>query len=282
MLQIVIYYIFITYHKSMKKTFSIILAFAFIGTLSSCSKKTEETAVDTTQHIQVIAAPHFDYPDAKLVIVSPREGQILKNAADSVLVVMQVSGETLGIPTGSDSTMGIAYSKQGQHVHIIVDDKPYMAYYKDGQPFNVGVLAPGMHTIRAFPSFSWHESIKSPNAFATRTFYVGASAADNMTPPNDLNGPLLTYSRPKGTYTGGEDAKVLLDFFVSNATLAPDGYKVKLWIDTAAMPDITRWQPYYIEGLMNGKHTIKLELVDAKGAVVPGPYNSPSGEITIK
>jgi hypothetical protein len=266
----------------MKKTFLVILAVAFVGTLSSCSKKADETAVDTTQHIQVIAAPHFDYPDAKLVIVSPREGQILKNAADSVLVVMQVSGETLGIPTGADSTMGIAYSKQGQHVHIIVDDKPYMAYYKNGQPFNVGVLAPGMHTIRAFPSFSWHESIKSPNAFSTRTFYVGSSATDNMTPPNDLNGPLLTYSRPKGTYTGGEDAKVLLDFFVSKATLAPDGYKVKLWVDTTAMADITHWQPYYIEGLGNGKHTIKLELVDAKGSVVPGPYNSPSGEITIK
>src|ERR1700733_7219231 len=161
-----------TYHKFMKKTFSVILAISLGALLASCSKKAEETTVDTTQHIQVMAAPHFDYPDAKLVIVSPREGQILKNATDSVLVVMQVSGETLGVPTGADSTMGIAYSKQGQHVHIIVDDKPYMAYYKNGQPFNVGVLAPGMHTIRAFPSFSWHESIKSPNAFATRTFYV--------------------------------------------------------------------------------------------------------------
>ena len=273
----------------MKKTFWVIfigtivpIAIAFIATLSSCSKKADEIAVDSTRHIQIIAAPHYDYPDAKLEIVSPKEGQVLKNASDSVRVVMQVSGATLGVPTGADSTLGIAYSKQGQHVHVIVDDKPYMAYYKNGEPFNVGVLAPGIHTIRAFPSFSWHESIKSPNAFATRTFYVGASATDNMTPPNNLNGPLLTYSRPKGTYTGGEDAKVLLDFFVSNATLGPDAYKVKLWVDTAAMPDITRWQPYYIEGLTSGKHTLRLVLLAPNGSVVPGPYNSPSGEITIK
>src|SRR5204862_1172745 len=105
------------------------------------------------------------YPDAKLTIVSPREGQVLKNAMDSVMVVMQVSGTKLEVPTGADSTRGIAYSKQGQHVHVIVDDKPYMADYKNGQPFNVGLLAPGMHTIRAFPSYSWHESIKSKNAF---------------------------------------------------------------------------------------------------------------------
>jgi hypothetical protein len=278
-----------TYDKSMKKTFWVIfigtivpIAFTISGLLASCSKKSEEIAVDSTRHIQVIAAPHFDYPDAKLEIVSPKEGQVLKKASDSVLVVMQVSGATLGVPTGADSTRGIAYSKQGQHIHVIVDDKPYMAYYKNGEPFNVGVLAAGMHTIRAFPSFSWHESIKSPNAFVTRTFSVGAVPHDSLKPANNLNGPLLTYSRPKGTYSGADTAKVLLDFFVSNATLGPGAYKVRLWIDTAAMPDITRWQPYYIEGLASGKHTIRLALLAPDGSVVPGPYNSPSGEIEIK
>src|ERR1017187_5130879 len=132
-----IFGLFKTYDKSMKKTFWVIfigtivpIAIAFIATLSSCSKKADEIAVDSTRHIQIIAAPHYDYPDAKLEIVSPKEGQVLKNASDSVRVVMQVSGATLGVPTDADSTLGIAYSKQGQHVHVIVDDKPYMAYYK--------------------------------------------------------------------------------------------------------------------------------------------------------
>ncbi|HET6402675.1 MAG TPA: hypothetical protein VFH95_14925, partial [Candidatus Kapabacteria bacterium] len=141
--------------------------------------------------------------------------------------------------------------------------------------------SPGMHTIRAFPSFSWHESIKSPGAFATRTFYVGQSPKVNTTAENNLNSPLLTYSRPKGTYAGAEGAKVLLDFYVSNATIAPDGYHVKLWIDGAAMPDLVLWQPYYLEGLSKGKHTIHLQLVAPNGSVVPGSFNSPSEEITI-
>jgi hypothetical protein len=254
-------------------------------TVVACSRKQADTAVvDTTanpqQHITIEPATGSPaYPDAKLVIVSPREGQVLKNAADSVLVVMQVTGTKLEVPTDADSTRGIAYSKQGQHVHVIIDDKPYMADYKNGQPFNVGVLAAGMHTIRAFPSYSWHESMKSANAFAAHTFFVGPAAAKKS--ESILKGPLLTYSRPKGTYIGADANKVLLDFYVTNATLSPDGYKVKLWIDGAAQADIVKWQPYFIAGLSKGKHTIKLQLVDAKGEAVPGAYNTASQEITV-
>jgi hypothetical protein len=255
--------------------------------LQSCAKKSEEGKIDTTPaapaHLTIEPATDSPaYPDAKLTIVSPREGQALKNPKDSVLVILQVSGIQLGAHTDSDSTKGIAYSKQGQHVHVIVDEKPYMADYKNGQPFNVGVLPEGMHTIRAFPSFSWHESIKAPNAFATRTFYVGNAPRGNAAPSNNLNGPMLTYSRPKGTYIGGEAAKVLLDFYISNATLDTKGYTVKWWIDGAPQSDIVKWQPYFISGLAKGKHTIKLSLVDAKGTVVPGSYNSPSQEITVE
>ncbi len=266
----------------MHKTFSMLFGAALLSTvLLSCAKHEEQTAVDTTRSVSVVPAPQRAYPDASLSIVSPSEGEQLKNPVDSVRIVMQVSGTDLGVHTDGDSTLGIAYSKQGQHIHVIVDDKPYMANYKNGEPFNVGVLAPGMHTIRAFPSFSWHESMKSPHAFATRTFYVGA-APSSSAPANNLNGPLLTYSRPKGTYAVGEDSTVLLDFYVSNATLAPNAYKVKLWVDTTAMPDIVKWQPYYINGLSKGKHTIKLQLLAPDGSVVPGSYNTPSGEITIQ
>src|SRR5438067_2158019 len=114
------------------------LTFLVFVTLLGCGKKTEQTAVvdSTLAKIAVIPATGSPpYPEAKLTIVSPREGQVFKRASDSVLVVMQVSGTTLATPTDADSTRGIAYSKQGQHVHVIIDDKPYMADYKNGQPF---------------------------------------------------------------------------------------------------------------------------------------------------
>lgn len=257
--------------------------------LAACGRKQAETStIDTNaasapkQEIKIEPATGSpEYPDAKLTIVSPREGQVFKNPNDSALVVMQVSGIQLSVPTGADSTRGIAYSKQGQHVHVIIDDKPYMADYKNGQPFNVGLLSAGVHTVRAFPSYSWHESIKSKSSFAAHTFYVGAKPSGKDSIADMMKKPLLTYSRPKGTYTGADANKVLLDFYVSNATLGDRSYHVKLWIDGAAMPDIVKWQPYFISGLSKGKHTVKLQLVDPKGNAVPGMYNNPGQEITV-
>jgi hypothetical protein len=267
----------------MRKINLMVAAASICGVFASCGKHSEPAAgADTTQHVSIIPAPHIAYPPAELKIIEPREGQVLKNPTDSIFIVIQATGTKLSVPTDADSTLGIAYAKQGQHVHVIVDDKPYMADFKNGQPFNVGLLSPGMHTIRAFPSFSWHESIKSPGSFATRTFFVGTASNAGAHPENNLNAPLLTYSRPKGTYSGGEGSKVLLDFYVSNAKLASDAYRVKIWIDSVAMPDIVTWQPYFIEGLSKGKHTIHLQLIAPNGSVVPGSYNSPSGEITIE
>lgn len=258
--------------------------------LSACGKKQEEPTTDTTHataqqsisEVKLEAGENgIAYSNARLQIVSPREGQVLDKAADSVRVVMQVTGMDVAKPTPGDSTKGIAYSKQGQHVHIIVDDKPYMADYVNGQPFNIGVLSPGMHVIRAFPSRSWHESVKEPKAFAVRTFYVGskpASPAD--TARFDPKAPLLTYSRPKGNYIAEEGKKVLLDFFVANAKLSPETYKVKVWVDGKEIGDITEWKPYYLTGLAAGKHTVRLQLQDQKGTV-PGAFNTAEQQITI-
>ena len=248
---------------------------------------TDSTAQKATvaQPIMMIAADSSpEFPNAKLQIVSPREGQVLKNANDSVAVVMNVTGMELAKPTEGDATRGIAFSKDGAHVHVIIDEKPYMADYKNGQPFMVGVLAPGKHTIRAFPSRSWHESVKTAGAFATRTFYVGEAPKKGMkdSTATDLKGPLLTYSRPKGTYSAKDAEKLLLDFYVSNCKLAADGYHVAVSIDGKDMGTIANWAPRYITGLTSGKHTIALKLLDAKGNVVPGAYNSPSAEITVQ
>ena len=256
--------------------------------IAGCTKSERTSAVDSTQTAQapsnVTITPVSDsakYPTVKLQIVSPREGQVIKDTRDSVRIVMMVSGYDLGKPTSGDSTKGIAYSKEGQHVHVIVDDKPYMANYKNGQPFNVGILAPGIHTIRAFPSYSWHESIKSPGAFATRTFYVGVGPKDTkLAVANNLLGPLLTYSRPKGTYNAGQP--ILLDFYVSNAKLAPDAFKVAVWVDGKQTTTLTNWQPYYINGLSKGTHKIHVQLLDPAGNAVPGSYNSPQQEITVQ
>ncbi len=211
--------------------------------------------------------PGQAFPDAKLTVVSPSASQVV--TSDSVMVRVELKGVELASPTAGETDKGIAYSKEGQHIHVIIDDKPYMAMYKTDS-FSVGALSPGVHTLRAFPSRSWHESIKSPGAFVAHNFYVKSKSGDVMMKEKD---PMLTYSRPKGDYKGNDTKRILLDFYLSNAELGPDKYKVVASIDGQVKDTLTEWVPYFIEGLGKGEHKIKLELIGPDGKPVPGPYN---------
>ena len=224
------------------KTLTAAAALLAVSTLSlnSCGNRDSDSATttDTTstantqrtdQNVTIEPAEHGpEYRSARIQIISPREGQVLENAQDSVFVVLNVTGMEIAKPTQGDSTRGINYSKEGQHIHVIIDDKPYMANYRNGQPFNVGVLAAGAHTIRVFPSRSWHESVKTNGAFASRVFYVGEKPADDSL-VNELKKPFITYSRPKGNY-GVSDSVLLLDFYATNLKLDSAGHKVKVSI----------------------------------------------------
>ena len=45
---------------------------------------------------------------------------------------------------------------------------------------------------------------------------------------------------------------------------------------------IDEWAPYVIEGLPLGEVTVKLELIDASGAAVPGPFNTVERTVTLE
>lgn len=165
----------------------------------------------------------------------------------------------------------------GRHIHVIVDDEPYIAVRDVSQPLNLNALvqenlghelAEGTHVVRVFPSRGHHESVKTAGAFASVTFnYHTATEGFSF----DASAPLLTYSRPKGCSTTGQ--RLLLDFYVSNTELAEDGHRVHFNIDDAVEGDITSWVPHWIENLPAQSHTITLSLRDANGEAVPGPFN---------
>jgi len=73
----------------------------------------------------------------------------------------------------------------------------------------------------------------------------------------------------------------MLDFYLVNTELSPEGNKVRATINgTEFMLD--RWMPYIMEGLPMGENTVKLELVDNNGNVLPGPFNSVERTFTLK
>ena len=201
----------------------------------------------------------------------------------------------------------------GNHIHVILDNQPYEAYYNLDQEFELRNVSDGEHTLRFFPSRPWHESYKNANAFQMVKFTVKNGGADTTKPATtnanqamsnantsatpegkdmpsstagaiDAGKPLLTYSRPKGEYKGMDADAIMIDFWLSNAKLTGDGgeYRVKYSVNGGEAKFIDKWSPIWLSGWADGKHSVKLELVDKNGNLVDnGGYNSTTREITV-
>ncbi len=213
------------------------------------------------------------FKDVKLEFVSPKENSV---GADSpnLDVVFRLSGyKTPGAPP--------APGEKAPHVHVILDNQPYQADYDATRPFVLKGLTPGAHTVRAFPSRPWHESIKAPGAFAMVRFFVGKKEATKGKWP-DLRKPLLTYSRPKGEYAGKDAERIMVDFWLTKAKLGPKAYKVRMTVDGKEWPLITVWKPLWLEGLAPGEHKVALDLLDKKGNAVENVFNHTERTFTVK
>lgn len=218
-----------------------------------------------------------------LAISLPKIGQA--NLNNPVWVQCRLDGYALGAATQNQRAEELPVCKLGQSLHVVVDNHPYFPiadqsvdpFNEDGYYFDTSYkfpipysLDPGIHTIRVFPARSYGESLKHEKAFQVSYFYVGTPANG---PDTNLMGPYLTYNEPSNHCPLSEKKPVLLDFYISNCELTPDGYKVRVIIDGTAKRTLTSWQPYYIYGLRKGSHTVRLQLLDELGEPVPGAFN---------
>ncbi len=201
-----------------------------------------------------------EFPSASLKLIEPNEKI---DQGGSKAFRFEVENFELGVQTEGDRSEQLENSEKGQHIHFILNNGLYSAHYSDSFEKE---LVEGNNVILAFLSRSYHESVKGSEAFIFKNIAVGE---DNIL--FDLQSPHLIYSRPKGSYSAKKD-KLLLDFYLINAKLAPNGMKVRAKIDQAEFI-LSSWQPYIIEGLEKGSHTIRLQLIDSDGRVVPGPFN---------
>jgi hypothetical protein len=260
------------------------------------------------QKIKEMMAQRGEQDEAKPVIM------ILEPKADStvtsstVKVKLGLSGDLKGYQPMKDMA-----TQMGNHIHVILDNQPYEAYYNLNQEFELRNVSDGEHTLRVFPSRPWHESYKNEGAFMLVKFTVKNGGADTSKPTTtnsnqqmsnanpqstpegkdmqdskagavDATKPLLTYSRPKGEYKGADAEAIMIDFWLKNAKLTGDGgeYRVRYTVDGGEAKYIDKWQPIWLKGWTDGKHKVKVELVDKSGNVVDnGGYNSTEREITV-
>ncbi|MDX2212185.1 MAG: hypothetical protein SFY66_02740 [Oculatellaceae cyanobacterium bins.114] len=195
-------------------------------------------------------------------ILSPRSNDVIQS--DRLSVRFQVKD----LPLFKDEELGL-----GPHLHVFLDNQPYTAVYNTEEPLVFENLTPGTHTIRAFASRPWHESFKNEGAFAQTTFHVYTKTPDNLPDPTQ---PLLTYSRPQGSY-GAEP--ILLDFYLTNAPLhliaqerSDDeirDWKVRCTVNGQSFT-FNAWEAIYLKGLKPGKNWVQLELLDENN----NPFNN--------
>jgi hypothetical protein len=212
-----------------------------------------------------------DFPDAMLEQTAPQEGAKLQ--AGSNTFQYNIKNFQLTQMTEDAMEKHLANSGQGQHIHLILNNEPYTALYETTHKKD---LSEGHYVELSFLSRSYHESIKHPDAYVLRQFTVGNATAEDV----DLTAPHMFYSRPKGEYTGKDTEKVMLDFYLVNADLADDGYKIRATVNGQEFM-INQWKPYYLTGLPMGENTIKLELMDEDGNLVDSPFNPVTRTITL-
>jgi hypothetical protein len=156
----------------------------------------------------------------------------------------------------------------GPHLHVFLDDRPYQAVYDAKQSLTFKDLSPGTHTIRAFASRPWHESVKTPDAYDQLTFNVFAPTQANQPDPTQ---PLLTYSRPEGVY-GAEP--IMVDYFLTpqgNGKNAPQG-KVRVSLNGKSFTT-DEWTPIYLKGFNPGFNWVKLELLNSNDKLSSNVYS---------
>lgn len=107
------------------------------------------------------------------------------------------------------------------------------------------------------------ESLKTFKATKTVVLDYLARSTDDQGMQQSTSKPHLVYNEPYGNFRVGQP--VLLDFYVFNADIGRDAYRVDLYIDGKKEETLYEWAPYKLTNLSPGRHEVQLFLMDRSG-----------------
>ncbi|NOY78608.1 MAG: hypothetical protein GXO76_12135 [Calditrichaeota bacterium] len=187
-----------------------------------------------------------------ITILTPTEGQILPD--NDVRVTFKLRNF-------------VAY-EGGTHLHLFLDNNPYVSYEKSVEPYTFTNVRPGAHAIRIVLTQPSGESLKNPEAFALVNFYVKKKTEKPLFDPNK---PILTLNLPhSGYYKGWLSNRIEFDFLVKNITLQKGGAHLHYILDGLAY-DVYTEKPIFWENARRiGEHHLTVELLDGNNQPITG------------
>lgn len=244
---------------------------------NSCNDtQTPDNTVATTPDSKEISLSPFDNPspafDNASLSIADIKAELQGTDSAKITIDYKVDNYELKSQTPDAATKGCNNSKDGQHIHFILNNGPYTALYEPTHTFTIPLDQP--QYVMSFLSRSYHESLKHKPAAQLLHFKVGKSGKiENLEIPQT---PMIFYSRPKGDYVGKENTdNLLLDFYLWNTNLTNQNLKVKVQINQQEF-NLDSWQPMFIKYAPMGELKVTLSLVDTAGNVLSGDNTSVS------
>src|SRR5437667_2897201 len=153
------------------------------------------TVIPRPQKIVDMMKARGEQDDAKplLKIAMPAKNASINGS--TVEVKLALSGDLKGYMPHKDPATG-----KGNHIHVILDNQPYEAYYELDQPFELRNVTEGKHTLRVFASRPWHESYKNEGSFQMASFTV-KGGGDASKPTTTNSGQVMSENKTKAKST---------------------------------------------------------------------------------
>lgn len=216
--------------------------------------------------IKLIEANDFPlFSDTKLSLES--DSTIFQFGPNNLSLTLE--NYSLGGPTTDQNEKNTRLNSTGQFIYIIKDKTNIKKTNSLSFDFD---LKRGLNSFFIIPSRSYEMSIK--NESSSIAFELDITDTKERAKYRSITEPAVFICSPSGRYNEGISEKFLFDFVLANTLISADGNKVRLTIDNKTSFLLDKWSPFYIEGLVDGKHFFKLELVDKEGAVLEGNYSS--------
>tara|TARA_Y100000589_G_scaffold75216_1_gene68809 strand:+ start:16719 stop:17552 length:834 start_codon:yes stop_codon:yes gene_type:complete len=168
----------------------------------------------------------------------------------------------LGEKTAEEKSHMVRLYEGGQYLGVLNPNKPLK---KIIHGYFETEIEKGDNLFFCYLSRSYDLSVKNKNA--SFLFKINADPSGCFS-ETELSDTVVALLQPRGVFSSGQEEKVLFDFFLKNISLEEGNY-ISLLIDDIEFK-LTKWVPFWIQGLKAGDHKISIDLKTKEGFSLKG------------